>query len=142
MKKMLRALLLCLALLMCLTPVLVACDPASEDGQSTTENGGEIDASSIEGKFVAKAPNQDKTLTLKLYQLEDTNGKDTVKCSLVLYKAADKSILNYQVFDMKVNGKDVDILSLDQTLWTEDHLEATIVDADGKKTVFTIAYQK
>jgi hypothetical protein len=135
MKKMLRALLVCLALVMCLTPVLVACDHASESGD-------EIDASSVEGTFIAKAPNKDKTLTLKLYQLEEADGKDTVKCSLVLYKNEDNTILNYEVFDLKVNGQKVGVLSLAQAFWTDDHVEATMTDADGKKTVYNLSYQK
>ena len=134
MKNIFRVLLLTLALVLCLTPVLVACD--------SSQGGGEVDPSEIEGKFVAKSPSLDDSLVIKLYQLEESEGKDTVKCSLVLYKAADSTILNYMTFDLKVNGGKANVLTLDATLWNPDNVEVTIKDADGKTTKYTLTYEK
>jgi hypothetical protein len=36
----------------------------------------------------------------------------------------------------------VGILSLAKAYWTDDHVEATMTDADGKKTVYNLSYQK
>lgn len=135
MKNIFRVLLLTLALVLCLTPVLVACD-------SSSQGGGEVDPSEIEGKFVAKSPSLDDSLIIKLYQLEESEGKDTVKCSLVLYKAADSTILNYVTFDLKVNGGKANVLTLDSTHWNPDNAEVTIKDADGKTTKYTLTFEK
>ena len=135
MKNIFRVLLLTLALVLCLTPVLVACD-------SSSQNGGEVDPSEIEGKFVAKHPSNDDSLIIKLYQLEESEGKDTVKCSLVLYKAADSTILNYVTFDLKVNGGKANVLTLDSSIWNPDNVEVTIKDADGKTTKYTLTFEK
>ena len=134
MKNSFRVLLLILALVLCLTPVLVACD--------SSQGGGEVDPSEIEGNFVAKNPSTDKSLIIKLYQLEESEGKDTVKCSLVLYKAADSTILDYVTFDLKVNGGKANVLTMDSTLWNPDNAVVTIKDADGKTTKYTLTYEK
>ena len=135
MKNIFRVLLLTLALVLCLTPVLVACDSSSQDG-------GEVDPSEIEGKFVAKYSSKDDSLIIKLYQLEEGEGKDTVKCSLVLYKAADSTILDYVTFDLKVNGGKANVLTMDSTLWNPDNAVVTIKDADGKTTNYTLTFEK
>lgn len=135
MKHMFRVLLLTLALVLCLTPVLVACDVSSQGG-------GKVDPSEIEGKFIAKSPGKDDSLIIKLYQLEESEGKDTVKCSLVLYKAADSTILDYVTFDLKVNGGKANVLTLDSTLWNPVNAEVTIKDADGKTTKYTLTFEK
>ena len=129
MKKMLRAFLICLALLMCLTPVLVACDKAGDTDE---------DGTSAEARFITKHISTDKSAYVVMYQDEPTNGKTTVKCSLVCYNAADDSVIDSVTFDLKVNGEDVKFECFSRTTWWPDKAEVVIKDHDGKKTTYTL----
>lgn len=143
MKKTIRALLICLALILCLTPVLMACDSAdSEGGNDVTnnENAGN-DAASVEGRRIATYTSFDKSHKVRMYQIEETNGAEKVKCSLVLY-TADGAILDSVTFDVKVNGEDAKFECFHKATWHDDKVEIIVRDHDNAETTYTLKYSK
>ena len=126
MKKTFLALLVCLALVLCLTPVLVACDSGK-------------DVSALEGRHIAKYTSMDKTHYVKMYQVEDTNGADKVKCALILY-TADGTALDSVSFDVKVNGEDAKFECFHQAIWHDDKVEIIVRDHDNAETTYTLKY--
>ena len=147
MKNLIRVFLLCLALLMCLTPVLVACDKGAAAGDTETTVGEETDggddvAYATGGKYITNAPQPHGTAKVVFYLLEDTAGKDTVKCSLVMYNTEDNSVLDYKIFDLKVNGKDPNIKVVKTTMWYDTYADVTVRDADDNTTVYTLKIKK
>ena len=173
MKMTLRAFLICFALILCLTPALMACDPAGVDagndvtnnesaGNDATnnENAGndatnnetagedvtndenaESDTVSVEGRRIATYTSMDKTHKVKMFQIEDTNGAEKVKCSLVLYTADDK-IIDYVTFEVKVNGEDAKFECFRTAYWYDDKVEITVRDHDDQDTTYTLKYNK
>ncbi|MBO5510541.1 MAG: hypothetical protein J6B24_02295 [Clostridia bacterium] len=143
MKKTIRALLICLALILCLTPVLMACDSAdSKGGNDVTnnENAGN-DAASVEGRRIATYTSFDKSHKVRMYQIEETNGAEKVKCSLVLY-TADGAILDSVTFDVKVNGEDAKFECFHKATWHDDKVEIIVRDHDNAETTYTLKYSK
>ncbi len=147
MKKTIRALVICLALILCLTPVLMACDSAdSEGGNDVTnsENAGNNagnDAASVEGRRIATYTSFDKSHKVRMYQIEETNGAEKVKCSLVLY-TADGAILDSVTFDVKVNGEDAKFECFHKATWHDDKVEIIVRDHDNAETTYTLKYSK
>ena len=131
MKNIFRVLLICLALVMCLTPVLVACDSAKDD----TDGGS---SSVTEGRKAAKYTHMDKSCYVVLYQNEEAAGKDTVKCSLVVHKAADDSVVDSISFDLKLGGADATVLNFKTATWTSDNVQAIVVDCDGNSYTYEL----
>ncbi len=153
MKKMFRALLLCLALVLCLMPVLASCDSAEPDTETdttadtaadtvadTTENaGGGNDVTALEGRQIAKFTSMDKTRYVKMYQVEETAGKTEVKCSLILYNA-DGTVVDSVSFQLKVNAEDVKFECFHKTTWHDDKVDVIVRDHDGAEKTYTLNY--
>lgn len=129
MKTMLRMLLVSLALVLCLVPVLASCD----------SNGGDSDKFP-EGRKVVSFNSQDKNYKVALHQLEETNGQDSVPCSIILYKA-DGTPVDAATFDLKCNGQDVALSWFKQANWHDDHCEIVVADADGTQYTYKLSYQ-
>jgi hypothetical protein len=144
MKKMLRVSLIALALILCLIPAFVSCDskePAGNESGSTAQNDqqGSTDISTLEGRKISSFPNLQKTMRVTMYQIEDTNGKESVSCSLVLYDN-DGKVLNSTTLKVKVNGQDAQFSCFHKATWHDDKVEITVLDHDGVKTTYTLKY--
>ena len=157
MKKTLRALLIILALVLCLTPALMACDSdepgpgndvtdgengetAGENGETAGENGGN-DATALEGRRIATYTSMDKAYKVRMFQIVETNGAEKVKCSLVLYNA-EETILDSVTFDVKVNGEDAKFECFHRAIWHDDKVELIVKDHDGAESTYTLVYKK
>ena len=149
MKKTFRALLLLLALVLCLTPALMACDSAEPDAGNETTNGDNAgnganngeNGTAPEGRRIATYTSMDKTHKVKMFQVDETNGAEKVKCSVVLY-TADGAVLDFATFDLKVNGEDVKFECFHKTTWHDDKVEVIVRDHDGAETTYTLYYKK
>lgn len=147
MKNTLRAFLICIALIMCLMPALIACDSqqTAEGGSKETTQGQNQDQNQdvvFEGTPIAKYDNISKTMVVKLHRLGEPDATTgNVECSLVLYDS-EGNVMNYVVFDYVGDGKDPNVLTLDNVVWHDTHLTAHIANGDGSKQSFDISYAK
>ena len=156
MKNMLRTLLICLARILCLASALVACDkPVDEtptdtsteapDGTPTeapTEDGKSEVEIATNGVEVVRHTIMDNTVKVFMYQIEEANGQETVKCSLVAYSAADNTVLDYVIFDLKVNGQRVQFGCFNGLNWSGSKINVSIRDLDGVETIYTLDVNK
>jgi hypothetical protein len=147
MKNTLRAFLICIALIMCLMPALIACDSqqTAEGGSEETTQGQNQDQNQdvvFEGTPISKNDNISKTMVVKLHRLGEPDATTgNVKCSLVLYDS-EGNVMNYVVFDYVGGGKAPNVLTLDNVVWDDTHLTAHIANGDGSKQSFDISYAK
>ena len=152
MNNMLRTLLICLALILCLASALVACDkPVDEtptdtsaeapDGTPTEEGKSEVEIAT-NGVEVVRHTIMDNTVKVFMYQIEEANGQETVKCSLVAYSAADNTVLDYVIFDLKVNGQRVQFGCFNGLNWSGSKINVSIRDLDGVETIYTLDVNK
>lgn len=140
MKLTIRALLIMLALLLCLTPAFIACD--SKDTNSDDPSAGDTNTDVVfEGTRIAKSVNGDESMSLVLHQLAEPDANGVTKCSLVLYNA-EGTVLNYVLLDFIGNGKAPNVMSLKRTTWLEDRCTAYISNADGTTPTYEITYSK
>ncbi len=118
-------------------------DPVIDEGQTTVEE--ETDPAEpevvFEGTRIAKSVNGDETLVLVLHQLSEADADGIIKCSLVLYNAADE-VQNYLLIDFVSNGKSLNVLSLKRTTWLDDHCVAYIANGDGTTPTYDLPYTK
>lgn len=138
MKNALRILLLCLALVMCLTPVLVACDTATV-GEEVGEDGGEKNP--VSDKRLTRFPSIDQTMYVAMYQVGEPN-KGSVACSFVLHKTEDDSVIDSVIFDLQINGTEIPEDRLSKLTWNKDSCDIVAENEDGTLQNFTLYFNK
>ncbi len=143
MKLTIRALLICFAMLLCLTPVFIACDSKDTNTDNTAEtSAGDTNPDVVfEGTRIAKSINGDESMSIVLHQLAEPDANGVTKCSLVLYNA-EGTVLNYVLLDFIGNGKAPNVMSLKRTTWLDDRCTAYIANADGTTPTYDIPYSK
>ena len=61
-----------------------------------------------------------------------------MKCSLVVHKAADDSVIDSISFDLKLGGADATVLNFKNATWTSDKVQAIVVDCDGNNVTYEL----
>lgn len=136
MKNAIRILLLCLALVLCLTPVLVACDAATTDA-------GDGEKNPVSDKRLTRFPSIDQTMYVAMYQLgEPDTSKGTVECSFVLQKTEDNSVIDYVIFDLQINGTEIPEDRLNNLTWNKDSCDIVAENENGTFQNFTLYFNK
>jgi hypothetical protein len=152
MKNAIRILLLCLALVLCLTPVLVACDTATvgENGgeentvnNTETPDAGDAQQNPVSDKRLTRFPSIDQTMYVAMYQIgEPDTAKGTVACSFVLHKAEDNSIIDFVIFDLQINGTEIPEDRLNELTWKKDSCDIVAENENGTLQNFTLYFNK